>query len=148
MKYLAAILALTLLAPTATAHADSGPRTAIAAIRDSGGHYRWGGTALGGTDCSGLVAMAQTIAMGEAPHRLGDTHTLLAGGWPGAIPGASPDDVFVIGVSYGHMAARVGGVGIEATTAGAPYRVGPSAASPWDAQFTRRYHIDPALIRL
>jgi hypothetical protein len=118
----------------------------VAAIADSGGRYVTAGASLAGSDCSGLVSVAQSLAMGEAPHRLGDTRTLLAGGWPGAIPGATPDDLFVIGVNWGHMAARVNGVGIESTTPGAPYRIGDAAASPWASQFIAQYHIDPGLL--
>lgn len=37
----------------------------VATIADSGGHYRYGGASLAGADCSGLVSIAQTLAMGE-----------------------------------------------------------------------------------
>lgn len=124
----------------------AGPERALAAVRDSGGHYRRASASLQASDCSGLVSVAQSIAMGQAPHRLGDTRSLLAGRWPGVIPGATPDDVFIIATSSTHMVAQINGVGIEARSNGEPYRVGPSAASPWDRQFSRRYHVDPTLM--
>lgn len=137
------LISLGLAAPAAAA---SGTENALDAVRSSNGRYSWGGGSLAATDCSGLVGMAQSIAMGEPPHRLGDTHSLLAGRWPGVIPGGSQDDAFVIGVSPSHMVARIDGVGIEARTSGQPYVIGPGAASPWDKQFTRVYHVDPALL--
>ena len=115
-------------------------------IRESGGRYVWAGASLSAADCSGLVSVAQSLAMGQAPHRLGDTRSLLAGQWPGAIPGASPDDRFVIGVSPSHMVAMVDGVRLESKSRGMPYLIGPQAASPWDRQFPRQSHIDPALL--
>lgn len=127
------------------AHAGTAIDHAIDEIRDSGGHYARASASLTAADCSGLVSVAQTLAMGQAPHRLGDTHSLLAGRWPGAIPGASPGDEFVIGVSPAHMVARIDGVGIEARQSGELFRVGADAASPWAPQFTRQYHIDSRL---
>lgn len=118
----------------------------VAAIAESGGRYQPGGASLVGADCSGLVSVAQSLAMGEEPRRLGSTHTLLAGRWPHAIPGATRDDLFVIGVNEGHMVARVGGVRVEATCCGRPFRVGPSAKSPFDPQF-QQYRIDEAVLR-
>ncbi|MCH9731659.1 MAG: hypothetical protein K0U84_18615 [Actinomycetia bacterium] len=117
----------------------------VSTIAESGGHYRPGGASLAGADCSGLVSVAQSLAMGEPVRRLGSTHTLLAGAWPHAIPGATRDDRFVIGVNPQHMVARVGGVRIEATCCGRPFKVGPSAASPFDPQFTQ-YRIDEAVL--
>lgn len=145
---------LTLLAGAATGAAFLCAPTAQAVtsvddvpwiIQNSGGRYVYAGASLSGADCSGLVSVAQSLAMGQSPRRLGNTHTLLAGNWPGAIPGASPNDDFVIGVNAGHMVARVNGVNIEATSSGQPFKVGEAAASPWSGQF-RLYHIDPALL--
>lgn len=116
------------------------------AIRHSGGVYRWAGATLTAADCSGLVSVALSLAEGQKPHRIGDTHSLLAGQWPGVIKGASPNDAFVIGVSPTHMVARINGVNIESRSAGQPYLIGPAAKSPWDAQFTAQYHVDPALL--
>jgi len=116
------------------------------AIRHSGGRYVWAGASLSAADCSGLVSVAQSLAMGQKPHRLGDTHSLLAGQWPGAIPGAKPGDRFIIGVSPTHMVAMVDGVRLESRSRGMPYLIGDQAASPWDKQFTAVYHIDPRLL--
>jgi cell wall-associated NlpC family hydrolase len=115
-------------------------------IRHSGGIYVWAGASLSAADCSGLVSVAQSLAMGQKPHRIGDTHSLLAGQWPGAIPGAKPGDRFIIGVSPTHMVAMVDGVRLESRSRGMPYLIGDQAASPWDKQFTAVYHIDPRLL--
>lgn len=120
----------------------------VATVRDSGGRYVAGGASLSGADCSGLVSVVQSLAMGEPPHRLGNTHTLLAGRWPHAIPGASPDDVFIIGVSPTHMVVSVQGVRIEARSAGQPFLIGDAAASPFDRQFIRQYHLPAELLVL
>lgn len=128
------------------ADATAGVDRALTAIRASGGHYARGGASLQAADCSGLVSVAQSIAMGQAPRRLGDTRSLLAGSWPGAIPGAQPSDVFVIGTNRGHMVASIRGVNIEARQSGERFRVGADAASPFDAQFTHRYRIDARLL--
>ena len=114
-------------------------------IQNSGGRYVPAGASLSGADCSGLVSVAQSLAMGQTPHRIGNTTSLLAGRWTGAIPGASTSDQFVIGVNAGHMVARINGVNIESTTSGQPYRVGAAAASPWSGRF-KLYHIDPSLL--
>jgi hypothetical protein len=114
-------------------------------IQNSGGRYVYGGASLAGADCSGLVSVAQSLATGQEPRRLGNTHTLLAGGWPGVRPGATPGDRFVIGVNAGHMVAQVDGVNIESTTAGSPYKVGAGADSPWSGRY-QLYHVDPALL--
>lgn len=119
----------------------------VSTIRDSGGRYRWASASLTAADCSGLVSVAQSLAMGEAPHRLGDTNTIWAGHWPHVLEGAGPDDEFVIAASRSHMMAQVDGVGIEATTAGQPYKIGPAAHSVWDPAL-RRWHVDPAVLTL
>lgn len=114
-------------------------------IQNSGGRYVPAGASLSGADCSGLVSVAQSLAMGQQPHRLGNTTSLLAGRWPGVVPGASPGDRFIIGVNAGHMVAQIDGVNIESTTSGQPYRVGAGAASPWSGPF-QVYHVDPTLL--
>lgn len=119
----------------------------ISAIRDAGGHYLWASASLTAADCSGLVSVAQSLATGQPVHRLGDTNTIFAGGWPNAIRGASPDDAFVIGANRGHMVASIQGVNIEATTAGRPFLVGDQAASPWEPRFNR-WHVDPVVLSL
>lgn len=139
-----AVVAAFVVPPPAEA-TDAGPARALAAVRDSGGHYRAGAASLPASDCSGLVSVAQSIAMGRVVQRLGNTGSLLAGRWPGAIRGASPDDTFVIGVNRAHMVAAINGVGIEATSSGQPYRIGADAASPFAPQFVQ-YHIDPTLM--
>ncbi len=120
----------------------------VASVRDSRGVYVTGGASLAGADCSGLVSVAQSLAMGEPIRRLGSTHTLLAGRWPHAIRGASPDDLFVIGVSPTHMVAQIEGTRIEARSPGQPFLIGDAAASPWDHQFVAQYRIDPAVLVL
>lgn len=116
----------------------------VAAIRDSGGHYQRGSASLKAADCSGLVSVAQSLAMGQKPRRLGSTRSLLAGRWPHAIPGASPDDLLIIGTSRSHMSASLRGVNIEATCCGRPFKVGPSARSPFT--FPHVFHIDPGVL--
>lgn len=126
------------------ADATTAVERALDAIKGSRGRYVPGAASLVGSDCSGLVSVAQSIAMGKPIRRLGDTRSLLAGHWPGVIPGASPDDAFVIGVSSAHMVARINGVGIEARQSGEAYRVGSDAASPWS--LPRQFHVDPVLL--
>lgn len=117
----------------------------ISTIRDANGHYSWASASLQAADCSGLVSVAQSLATGQPVHRLGDTHTLLAGGWPDAIPGAAQDDLFIIAANSGHMVAQIGGVGIEAKTRGTPWAIGADATSVWAPQF-RRWHIRPDML--
>jgi hypothetical protein len=83
--------------------------------------------------------------MGQPIHRLGNTHSLWAGAWPHAIPGAVEGDRFIIGGNSDHMVARIDGVGIEATTSGQPFKIGPEARSPFAPEF-RQYHVDPAVL--
>lgn len=140
-----ALLAASHLVITTPAQAMPLPDV-VAAIADSGGRYQPGAASLSAADCSGLVSVAQTLATGQPVRRLGNTHTMLAGQWPDAIPGASRDDRFVVGVNPGHMVARVNGVRIEATCCGAPFKIGPEAASPFAPQF-QQYRIDEAVLR-
>jgi hypothetical protein len=117
----------------------------ITAIRDSGGHYVRAGASLKGADCSGLVSVAQSLATGQPIRRLGSTRTILAGGWPHAIRGASREDRFVIGANSRHMVASINGVNIEATTSGQPFKVGAAAASPFESRF-QQWHVDPTVL--
>lgn len=126
------------------ADATTAVERALDAIKGSRGRYVPGAASLPGSDCSGLVSVAQSIAMGKPVRRLGNTDSLLAGRWPGVIAGASPDDAFVIGVSSAHMVAQINGVGIEARQSGEPYRIGPEAASPWS--LPKQFHVDPVLL--
>lgn len=119
----------------------------VTTIQNSGGRYVRAGASLSGSDCSGLVSVAQSLAMGVPIHRFGDTRSLLAGRWPYAIRGAVPEDRFVIGVNRSHMVAAIDGISIEASTSGQPYKIGPSAASPFDRRFTQ-FHIDPGVLTL
>jgi hypothetical protein len=137
--------ALLLLLVNLGLPAPAAGASVVDTIANSGGRYVWAAATLQAADCSGLVSVAQSLAMGEEPHRIGDTHTMLAGQWRGAIRGASPSDVFVVGVNGGHMTASINGVGIEASTPGAPYRIGSSASSPWGPQY-QQFHIDPGLL--
>lgn len=117
----------------------------ISTIQAANGHYARASASLSAADCSGLVSVAQSLAMGQPIRRLGSTHTLLAGQWPHAIPGARPDNLFVIGANSGHMVARINGVGIEATTSGQLFKIGAEAASPWEPQF-QLWHIDERVL--
>lgn len=114
-------------------------------IRHSGGVYVWAGASLSAADCSGLVSVAQSLAMGQKPHRLGDTHSLLAGLWPGAIRGAKPGDRFIIGVNQSHMVAQIDGVNIESRSRGMPFLIGDKARSPFSPEFVQ-FHIDEHLL--
>src|SRR4051812_13492179 len=96
----------------------------VSTIQDSNGHYAKASASLRAADCSGLVSVAQSLAMGEPIRRLGSTSTILAGRWPGVTPGASSDDVFVIGANSSHMVARILGVNIEASTSGRSFLIG------------------------
>ncbi len=118
----------------------------IATIQGSGGRYVAAGASLRGSDCSGLVSVAQSLATGQPIHRVGSTRSLLAGQWPGVIPGASVGDRFIIAANRSHMVAQVDGIGIEATTSGQPYKIGPAASSVWDPKYVVRVHINPALL--
>lgn len=95
-------------------------------------------------DCSGLVSVAQSLAMGQPPRRLGTTATLVAGRWPHAIPGADPRHRFVIGGDHHHMSAAINGVAIEATCCGQPFRIGADARSPFT--FPHVFHIDEKVL--
>lgn len=141
-RFIVALCAFLLTAPPANATTLD---QVVRIIDQANGRYQWGSASLTAADCSGLVSVAQTLAMGQAPHRLGDTHTMLAGQWPGAIPGAQPTDRFVVGVNTTHMVASIDGVAIESTRGG--FKVGSEAQSPWSPRF-RQYHIDPGLMRL
>lgn len=137
-------------ASSSTASAQSGLQIALNAIRDHiSTMYEWGGGNLStGVDCSGLVGDAQLLATGGQPdHRLGNTDTLLQGGWPGMIKGATSSDYFVAGVNDHHMVASILGQNIEARQSGEHIRMGSDAASPFDSQFIAQYHLDPSLIQ-
>lgn|GEM_PF-6429108 len=107
--------------------------------------YVWGGTDMEGADCSGWVGDLQQVAMGtpDPTGRLGTTANVLDGSWPSFIPGASKDDLFVIGASSQHMVASILGVDMEERQSGETARIGTTAVSPWDSQFTTIGHIDP-----
>lgn len=127
----------------------SGPEKALDAIKShSSTMYSWGGTDLGsGVDCSGLVGDAQQLSQGvENPtSRLGTTNSMLAGGWPNLISGATPADIFAIGTNADHMAASILGTNIEARTTGEKIRIGADAVSPFDKQFSAQFHVDPSV---
>jgi hypothetical protein len=121
-------------------------RQVVDTIAASGGRYRYGQASLMAADCSGLVSVAQTLAMGVPVRRLGDTRSLMAGRWPDLIPGATPADLFIVATNATHMVAQVDGIGIESRSSGQPYRIGGDAASVFDPKFTRIYHVDERLL--
>ncbi|MFJ4653849.1 hypothetical protein ACIP5Y_21490 [Nocardia sp. NPDC088792] len=126
--------------------ATGGPVNAVAWARSHASTpYVWGGTSADGADCSGWVGDLQQVATGvsDPTGRLGTTMDVLGGTWPSFIPGASRDDLFVIGASDEHMVASVLGVNVEERQSGETARIGDNAASPWDPQFTVQGHIDP-----
>ncbi|MEU6580671.1 phage tail tape measure protein [Nocardia sp. NPDC046763] len=132
-----------------TAAPKSGLQVALDAIRDHlSTMYDWGGTDLAaGVDCSGLVGDAQLLATGQQPdHRLGTTDTLMSGGWPGMIKGATKNDYFVAGVNDHHMVGSILNTPFEARQTGEHLRMGSGAASPFDTQFVEQWHLDPSLI--
>lgn len=129
--------------------ASSGLQVALDALRSHlSTMYQWGGTDLAtGVDCSGLVGDELLLATGQQPdHRVGTTDTMMSGGWPGMIKGASKNDYFVAGVNDHHMAGSILGTPFEARQTGEKIRMGSSAASPFDAQFVEQWHLDPTLI--
>lgn len=142
LAFLSGLLSGSTLFMPAVALADG---SVINTLRAANGHYVAGGASLTGADCSGLVSVAQSLATGQPIARKGNTHSLLAGRWPHAVPGATPDDAFVIGANSSHMVASVRGVNIEATTSGRPFLIGPEASSPFEPRF-RQWHIDPAVL--
>lgn len=128
--------------------ATGGPVNAVRWARDhQTTPYVWGGAAADGADCSGWVGDLQQVAMGtpDPTARLGTTMDVLSGTWPAFIPGASRNDLFVIGASSEHMVASILGVNMEERQSGETARVGTVAASPWDSQFTTVGHIDPSV---
>lgn len=127
----------------------SGPEAALDAVKQHASTmYSWGGSDLStGVDCSGLVGDAQQIAQGVSSPtaRLGTTNTMLGGGWPHVISGATPSDIFAIGTNADHMAASILGTNIEARTTGEKIRIGADAVSPFDKQFSAQFHVDPSV---
>ncbi|MGB6179868.1 MAG: tape measure protein [Rhodococcus sp. (in: high G+C Gram-positive bacteria)] len=112
-----------------------------------GNEYLWGGTGPARFDCSGAVGKAHSLATGGAEGftgRIGTTHTLLGGSWPGVQPGASASDVFVIGTSADHMAATIMGRNLE--SGGNDLRWGAGALGAFDASLPSRYRVDPATL--
>ncbi|MBV7294932.1 tape measure protein [Corynebacterium sp. TAE3-ERU12] len=110
----------------------------------AGGSYVWGGTARQAADCSGFVGRPAWAAQGKDPDqmgRMGTTHTMLAGQWPGFKPGS--DGPFVVGVNHEHMAATIDGVSVESGgDVGGP-SVGKGDGA-FDPQFTHHYTLNPA----
>ncbi|WP_231383828.1 phage tail tape measure protein [Rhodococcus sp. 114MFTsu3.1] len=108
--------------------------------RANGNPYVWGGAEVSGADCSGFVAILQRAAMGQGESgRLGTTYSLLAGEWPGLVPGTQGP--FVVGTSEEHMAATIGGVNYESGGANNGITVGGSAAGAFDSQFGSQYYL-------
>ena len=128
--------------------ASGGPVNALTWVNaHSSIPYVWGGHDADGADCSGIVGVAQQVAQGipNPTRRLGTTMTVLSGGWPGFISGATSSDLFVVGANDHHMVASILGTDIEERETGENIRIGKDAASPFDGQFTTLGHIDPKL---
>ncbi|MBV7302934.1 tape measure protein [Corynebacterium sp. TAE3-ERU2] len=109
---------------------------------DMGARYLWGGIARDAADCSGFVGRVAWAAQGFDPDtsgRMGTTHTMLAGMWPGFSPGVHGP--FVVGVNAAHMAATVDGIPVEAgdDVGGPSVGVGDGA---FDPQFSQHYSLD------
>ena len=108
---------------------------------DAGATYVWGGHSRTGADCSGYVGRLGWTAMGRNPDsagRMGTTHTLMAGQWPGFVRGRQGP--FVIGVNNVHMAATVDGHPAESggDVGGPSLGRGDGA---WDPQFTEHWYL-------
>lgn len=134
------VMGIKVAAPAAAMPLDQ----VVSTIRDAGGHYQRGAASLTAADCSGLVSVAQSLAMGGKPKRLGNTHSLLAGQWPHVVRGANPGDRFIIGASRSHMSAQIDGTRIEATCCGRPFKVGPAARDPFT--YPHVFHVDEAVL--
>ncbi|MDF3280926.1 phage tail tape measure protein [Gordonia sp. N1V] len=129
-----------------TTTVKSGPEVAIDTLKQhSSTPYDYGGGSWSGLDCSGLVAFGTDIAEGKSPARIGTTTSLMAGGWPGMIKGASQSDALIVGTNADHMAMSILGTNFEERTSGETMRVGSDAVSPFDHEFTEQWHLDPKL---
>lgn len=108
--------------------------------RGNGNPYGWGAASVTAADCSGWVAILQKAAMGQGESgRLGTTYSLLAGEWPGLVPGTTGP--FVVGTNEEHMAATIGNVNFESGGAGGNMQMGGGAAGAFDPQFTNQYYL-------
>ncbi|OZD75195.1 phage tail tape measure protein [Rhodococcus sp. 05-339-2] len=108
--------------------------------RGNGNPYGWGAASVSAADCSGWVAILQKAAMGQGESgRLGTTYSLLAGEWPGLVPGTTGP--FVVGTNEEHMAATIDGVNFESGGANGNMQMGGGAAGAFDAQFTNQYYL-------
>lgn len=112
--------------------------------RGNGNPYGWGAATVSAADCSGWVAILQKAAMGQGESgRLGTTYSLLAGEWPGLVPGTTGP--FVVGTSEEHMAATVTNngtsVNFESGGANGNMQMGGGAAGAFDPQFTNQYYL-------
>ncbi|WP_307830922.1 phage tail tape measure protein [Rhodococcus sp. KRD162] len=112
--------------------------------RGNGNPYARGGASVSAADCSGWVAILQKAAMGQGEEgRLGTTYSLLAGEWPGLVPGTTGP--FVVGTSEEHMAATVTNNGVkvnfESGGANGNMQMGGGAAGAFDPQFTNQYYL-------
>lgn len=109
---------------------------------DIGARYQWGGISREAADCSGFVGRVAWAAQGRDPDtagRMGTTHTMLQGQWPGFKRGRVGP--FIVGVNSAHMAASLDGIPVESggDVGGPSVGRGDGANDP---QFTEHWYLD------
>lgn len=105
----------------------------------TGQAYQWGGASIGATDCSGEVGLWQVALQDLTPRdqRLGNTTSLLAGGWPDLVPGTA--GTFIVGTTSAHMVAQLDGTNIE--SGGSGVQIGSGATSPFSLAGATLYYL-------
>lgn len=108
---------------------------------DIGARYQWGGISREAADCSGFIGRVAWAAQGRDPDtsgRMGTTHTMLQGQWPGFKRGRVGP--FIVGVNSAHMAASLDGIPVESggDVGGPSIGKGDGANDP---QFTEHWYL-------